>query len=106
MGSPPPAAFPAALLQLAVRSRSVGVCRFWGVSDKVRESVVKEFRVPVDEVRLPRGKFEEEFKKFRGQSSGCGRRVRGRGTGVLASEARSAGSGRLPLPTTKRHRGW
>ena len=47
MGSSPPLS-PMALLQLAVRENGVRVCSFWGVSDKVREWVVKEFRLLAD----------------------------------------------------------
>ena len=61
-----PLAFPMALLQLAVRQNGVRVCSFLALSDKVREWVVKEFRLPADQVRVLRGKFEEEVKKFQG----------------------------------------
>ena len=59
-----PPTFPMALLQLAVRENGVRVCSFLGVSDKVREWLVTEFRVPADQVRVLRGKIEEEVKKF------------------------------------------
>ena len=55
-----------ALLQLAVRENGVWVSSFLGVSDKGREWVVKEFRLFADQVRVLRGKFEEEVKKFQG----------------------------------------
>ena len=51
-------------LHLVVRDNGVRVCSLLGVSDKVREWVVKEFRLPPDHVRVLSGKFEEEAKKF------------------------------------------
>ena len=51
------------MLQLAVRENGVRVCSFSAVSDKVPEWVVKEFRMPAHQVRVLRGKFEEEVKK-------------------------------------------
>ena len=61
-----PPAFPVALLQLAAGSNGVRVCSFLGVSDTVRECVVKHFRLLADQVRVPRGKFEEEVTQFKG----------------------------------------
>ena len=31
----------------------------------MRDRVLKQFRQPADQVRVPRGKFEEEVKKFK-----------------------------------------
>ena len=59
-----PPTFPMALLQLAVTKNGVRVCSFLGLRDKVREWMVKEFRVLADHVRVLRGKFEEEVAKF------------------------------------------
>jgi hypothetical protein len=36
------------------------------MNDKVREWVYKEFRAPADQVKVLRGKFEEQGKKFHG----------------------------------------
>ena len=80
-----------ALLHLAVREKAVGVCSFLGMSDKVREWVVKEFRVPADRVRLLSGKFEEEVKKFQGAQQrvreACGGKRQG-GAGLREKERR------------------
>ena len=58
-----------------------GCVLFFGVSDKVRECVVKEFTLPTDQVRVLRGNFEEVVKKFEGGIAADVGNVRGEEAG-------------------------
>ena len=60
-----PPAFPMALVELAIRENGVGVYSFFGVTPKVRNWVVTQFRKPAEEVRVLRARFEDELRKFK-----------------------------------------
>ena len=74
-----------------MRENRVRLCFVLGVSNKVREWLVKEFRLLADHVRVLARKFEEEVKKFPGAMQRV-RETRGRkrqrGAGLRIKERR------------------
>ena len=55
--------------------------------------MVKEFRQPAQQVRVLRGKFEEEVKKFKAAEQRVREMCRGKRQGGGGSKRRSVGSG-------------